>query len=45
MVVFTDDAWTDEEERTYLVWDYIEVSGLYLSLRKKVRTQNLGEDD
>jgi len=25
MVVFTDDAWPDGEERTYLAWDYIEV--------------------
>jgi len=33
MVVFTDDAWIDGEERAYLVWDYIEVPGLYSSFR------------
>jgi len=43
MVVFTDDAWIDGEGRAFLAWDYIEVPGLYLSLRRKVRTQNLGE--
>ena len=33
MIAFTDSAWTDGEERTYLMWDYIEVWGLYLTLR------------
>ena len=33
MVLFTDDAWPDGEERTYLTWDYVEVPGLYLTLR------------
>ena len=28
MVVFTDDAWPDGEERSHLMWDYIEVPGL-----------------
>ena len=41
MIVFTDDAWPDGEERIYLVWDHIEVSGLYLNLRRKVRTHEL----
>ena len=33
MIVFTDDAGTDGEERTYLKWDYIEVPGRYFTLR------------
>ena len=35
LIVFTDDAWTDKEEekRTYLMWDYIEEPGLYLTSR------------
>ena len=41
MVVFIDDAWPDGEERTYLMWDYIELLGLYFTLRKKVRTHEL----
>ena len=41
MVVCTDDAWPDGEERTYLMWDYIEVPGLYLTLKRKVRTHEL----
>ena len=45
MVVFTDAAWPDGEERTYLMWDYVEESGLYLSLRRKVRTYELDEND
>ena len=32
---FPEDAWPDGEERTYLMWDCIEVPGLYLSLRMK----------
>ena len=29
LIVFTDGSWTDEEEeRTNLTWDYIEVPGL-----------------
>ena len=38
LIVFTDGSWTDEEERTYLPWDNIEVPGLYLTFRMKVRT-------
>ena len=41
MVVFTDDAWPDGEERTYMTWDCIEVPGLYFTLRRKVRTHEL----
>ena len=33
MVVFTDDSWPDGEERSDLMWDYIEVPGLYLTLQ------------
>ena len=43
MVVFTDDSWPDGEERSHLMWDYIEVPGLYLTLRRKVRTHDLLE--
>jgi hypothetical protein len=41
MVVFTDDAWPNGEERTYLTWDNIEV----LRKWKKVRTYELVEKD
>ena len=40
LIVFTDGFWTDKEEekRRYLPWDNIEVPGLYLTFRMKVRT-------
>ena len=43
MVVFTDGTWTDGEERTYLMWDYIEVPGRYLTLRIEEGENNLLE--
>ena len=30
---FADDAGTDWEQRTYLMWDLTEVAGRYLTLR------------
>ena len=45
MVVFTDGTWPDGEERTYLMWDYIDVHVRYLTLRRKVRTYELVEND
>ena len=45
VAVFTDDAWPDGEERIYLMWDCIEVPGLFHELEdegwRKVRTLNL----
>ena len=45
VAVCTDDAWPDGEERTYLMWDCIEVPGLFPELEdggwRKVRTLNL----
>jgi hypothetical protein len=44
MVGFTDDAWPDGEERTYLTWDYIQVPGKNLTLKmEKVNTYELVE--
>ena len=42
MVVFTDYAWSDGEERTFLVWDYIEVP---LRMEKGENTEFMEKDD
>jgi hypothetical protein len=35
----SDDAWTDGEERTYLIWNYIEVPRKILDLEEGENTE------
>ena len=38
MFLFTDDAWPDGKERTFLMWNYIEVPRKILDLEEGENT-------
>jgi hypothetical protein len=42
--LFTDDAWPDGEEFTYLIWNYIEVPRKILDVEEGQNTEFMEKD-